>query len=415
MTSNIKLSELIPPHFHELHKHIKNHDYTEYTLPGGRGSCKSSFIGEEIPLLIKRNPKMHALVLRKVGNTLKDSVYNQILWAIDMLGLSNEFKATSSPMQIVYKPTGQTIYFRGLDDPLKTKSIKPKFGYIGILWFEELDQFGGNAEIRSVEQSVKRGGDKFYVFKSFNPPISASNWANGYILENKPDRIVVKSDYRSVPPEWLGTAFYDDAEYLRKSNPKAYEHEYLGVPTGNGGNVFENVTIRKITDDEIKQQFDRIYMGVDWGWYPDVFAWTKMHFDTARRTLYIFDEYRCNKQSNKQTADTLIKEKKVTYSDLIIADSAEPKSIGDYKDYGLYCKPVSKPPGSVEYSMKWLQSLNAIIIDNERCPGTAKEFIEYEYERSKDGEVISGYPDANNHSIDSVRYAMYPVWKRKGQ
>lgn len=358
---------------------------------------------------------MHALVLRKVGNTLKDSVYNQILWAIDMLGLSNEFKATSSPMQIVYKPTGQTIYFRGLDDPLKTKSIKPKFGYIGILWFEELDQFGGNAEIRSVEQSVKRGGDKFYVFKSFNPPISASNWANEYILENKPDRIVVKSDYRTVPPEWLGTAFYDDAEYLRKSNPKAYEHEYLGVPTGNGGNVFENVTIRKITDEEIKQQFDRIYMGIDWGWYPDPFSWTKMHFDTARRTLYIFDEYRCNKQSNKQTANTLIKDKKVTYNDLIIADSAEPKSIGDYKGYGLYCKPVVKGPDSVEYSMKWLQSLNAIIIDAERCPGTAKEFIEYEYERSKDGEIISGYPDVNNHSIDSVRYAMYPVWKRKGQ
>ena len=148
--SDIRLSEIIPPHFREAHKLIREHTYTEITLPGGRGSCKSSFVGEEIPLLMKRNPDMHALVLRKYGNTLKDSVYNQILWAIETLGLSKEFRATVSPMQIKYLPTGQTIYFRGLDDPLKVKSIKPTFGYIGILWFEELDQFAGAEEVRSV-------------------------------------------------------------------------------------------------------------------------------------------------------------------------------------------------------------------------------------------------------------------------
>ena len=170
---DIRLSEVIPPHFYDAHRLIREHAYTEYTFPGGRGSCKSSFVSEEIPLLMKRFPDMHCLVLRKYGNTLKDSVYNQLIWAIEKLGLSSEFRATVSPMQIIYKPTGQTIYFRGLDDPLKVKSIKPKFGYIGILWFEELDQFAGAEEIRSVEQSAKRGGGRFYVFKSFNPPISA--------------------------------------------------------------------------------------------------------------------------------------------------------------------------------------------------------------------------------------------------
>ena len=411
--SDIRLSSIIPPHFHETHRLIRQHTYTEVVLPGGRGSCKSSFVSEEIPLLIKQNPDMHALVLRKYGNTLKDSVFNQILWSIDVLGLAAEFKATVSPMQIIYLPTGQTIYFRGLDDPLKVKSIKPKFGYIGVLWFEELDQFAGAEEIRSVEQSAERGGSTFYVFKSFNPPITRSNWANQYILEEKADRIVVPSNYLSVPPKWLGQKFLDDAEHLKKVNPRAYEHEYLGVPTGTGGNVFENVNARKITDED-RAQFERVYRGIDWGWFPDPFAYNEMYYDSNRCRLLITDEVHCNKKSNRQTADMLFK-RGITSADLLIADSAEPKSIGDYRSYGLSCRAVEKGPDTVEYSMKWLQSLSEIIIDEKRCPETAKEFQQYEYERTKDGEIISGYPDKNNHHIDAVRYALSPVWRKKGR
>ena len=411
--SDIRLSEIIPPHFREAHKLIREHTYTEITLPGGRGSCKSSFVGEEIPLLMKRNPDMHALVLRKYGNTLKDSVYNQILWAIETLGLSKEFRATVSPMQIKYLPTGQTIYFRGLDDPLKVKSIKPTFGYIGILWFEELDQFAGAEEVRSVEQSATRGGNKFYVFKSFNPPISVSNWANKYILEDKPDRIVIKSDYLSVPPEWLGQKFLNDAEHLKSTNERAYQHEYLGIPVGTGGNVFDNVAIREITEDEIKT-FGTILHGVDWGWYPDPFDYVSVAYDPARLALYIFNEYRCNKKSNRETADKLI-EMGVTEDDIIMCDSAEKKSVGDYRSYGLAARAAEKGPGSVDYSMKWLQSLKVIIIDPVRCPAAAKEFSEYEYERNKEGEIISGYPDRDNHSIDATRYATSTIWRKKGK
>ena len=189
----------MPHEIYGAYNVIKCNKDTSSVIVGGRSSCKSSFVSEDIPMLIKKNPNMLCLVLRKVSNTLKDSVYNQILWAIDTLGLAGEFRATLSPMQIVYKPTGQTIYFRGLDDPLKVKSIKPKFGYIGILWFEELDQFHGAEEIRSVEQSSKRGGNQYYTFKSFNPPISSSKSANEYALEDKPGKLVIKSDYRSLP------------------------------------------------------------------------------------------------------------------------------------------------------------------------------------------------------------------------
>ena len=279
---------------------------------------------------------------------------------------------------------------------------------------EELDEFSGEEEIRSVQQSVMRGGSKFVVFKSFNPPISKSNWANKYVRKPKKDALRHKSCYTEVPPDWLGEQFLEDANELKLTNPRAYEHEYLGNPVGTGGEVFDNLVLREISGEEAAR-IDNIYMGIDWGWYPDPYHWSKMHYDSARRTLYIYDEYRANKKSNLETWEYLVENKGVTGYDLITADSAEPKSVEDYRDYGSFCRPAIKGPDSVRYGIKWLQSLKAIVIDPERCPATAKEFSDYEYERSPDGEIISGYPDADNHAIDSVRYAMERVWRRKGQ
>ena len=404
---------VISDNFSSVRRDILNYKHTEYVLSGGRGSTKSSFISIEAIELLKNNPQMHMLVLRQVGNTLRDSVYNQILWAIDTLGLNDEFDMKVSPLEITYKPTGQKIYFRGADDPMKIKSIKVPFGYIGILWFEELDQFKGAENVRSIEQSAIRGGDKAYIFKSFNPPKTANNWANQYIKIPKSNRFVHHSTYKTVPPEWLGKVFIDEAEFLKEVNPQAYEHEYEGVANGNGGNVFDNVVCKEISDSKI-ESFERIYRGVDWGWFPDPYHYSAMAYDPARLTLYIFDEYRCNKKSNRQTANKLI-EKGVPFNQTIICDSAEEKSVSDYRDYGFSARGAEKGPGSVDYSMKWLQSLKQIIIDPVRCPETAKEFLNYEYERDKDGEVISGYPDADNHAIDAVRYAMSPVWKRRGK
>ena len=264
---------------------------------------------------------MHALCCRKVSNTLKDSVFNQLKWAISALDLEDEFTSTVSPIEITYKATGQKIYFRGADDPTKIKSIKPPFGYIGIVWFEELDQFAGPEEIRNIEQSAIRGGDDAYIFKSFNPPKTANNWANKYVKIPKDNQYQLHTTYLDVPKKWLGKTFIEEAEHLREVNYTAYEHEYLGIANGNGGNVFDNVVIREITDEEIKE-FDRIYHGVDWGYYPDKYAYTKSYFDAARRKLYIYDEYCCNKKSNKETYTELVENHGVTPNDLIICDSA---------------------------------------------------------------------------------------------
>lgn len=414
MMSDTRISQIIAEPYHELHRAVREHLYTHYDLSGGRGSLKSSTVSIEVILLILRNSKCHALVMRKVANTLRTSVYSQYLWAVSKLGLDKYFTAHTSPMELIYKPTGQRIIFFGADDAGKLKSIKLPFGYIGITHFEEKDQFSGRAEIRTILQSTMRGGELFWNFESYNPPISASNWANEDSLESRPDRLCHKSTYLDVPREWLGEQFFTEAEILKEQNPRAYEHEYMGVPTGTGGNVFENVTVRGITDEEISR-FDRLYNGVDWGWYPDPFAFNRMHFDAAQRMLYIFDEYHCNKKGNAETAKTLTEEHGITPQDMITADSAEPKSVEDYRSYGLFCRGAEKGPGSVEYSIKWLQSLCGIVIDIKRCPETAKEFLRYEYECSKDGEIISGYPDKDNHHIDAVRYGMSPVWRKRGK
>lgn len=407
-------ANLIAPTFSSVLFDIENREHSEYVFLGGRGSTKSSFISINIIDLIMKNEDMHACVLRQVADTLRSSVYQQIMWAIEALGLSDEFHPTVSPLEITRVSTGQKIYFRGADDPNKIKSIKSPFGYIGILWFEELDQFAGEEAVRKIEQSVIRGGDIAYKFKSFNPPKSAQNWANKYIKVPRPDRLVVKSTYLTVPHRWLGKPFIDDAEFLKETNPIAYENEYMGVANGTGGNVFDNVIIREITDEEISH-FDRLYRGVDWGWYPDPFAYNCMTYISSQHKLIIFDEEHCKKMSNAQTAKLLREKHNVTNNDLLTCDSAENKSIGDYRAYGLMARGAVKGPGSVEYSIKWLQSLNEIVIDNSRCPETAKEFLDYEYERDKEGNVISGYPDKNNHHIDDIRYATERIWKRRGE
>ena len=409
-----KLTDIIAPAFYPVHHDIKRGLHTYYDLYGGRGSTKSSFISVEIILGMVQDPLANAIVFRKVGNTIGTSVFEQLLWAVDVLGMNDLWKQTVSPYKLTYKKTGQVILFRGLDYAKKIKSIKVSKGYIKYCWFEELDEFSGSEEIRSVQQSVLRGGTKFVVFKSFNPPISQKNWANEYVQTPRDGAYRHKSSYLDVNPQWLGEQFLADAEDLKTTNPRAYRHEYLGIPVGTGGEVFDNLQIREIPKEELSR-FDNIFMGIDWGWYPDPFHWAKMHYDSARRTLFVFDEFRANKMSNAETWGNLVALKGVTGEDLITADSAEPKSVGDYRGYGALCRPAIKGPDSVRYGIKWLQSLKAIVIDPVRCPYTAKEFAEYEYERTGNDEVISAFPDVANHSIDAVRYAMERVWRRKAE
>ena len=399
--------------FLDVYRDIKNRRHTEYLFFGGRGSTKSSFVSLVTLYLLVNNRDMHALAVRQVANTLRDSVYNQFIWAIGELGLTDQFKSTTSPLEIEYKPTGQKIFFRGADDPGKLKSIKPSFGAISILWMEELDQFTGPESVRKIEQSVIRGTDDAFIFKSFNPPRTQNSWVNRYIKIPKLSQYQHFSTYLEVPTEWLGRVFLDEAEHLKNVNPDAYDHEYMGNANSAGGMVFENVTVRKITDEEIAQ-FDHVMHGLDFGFYPDPAHYSRVHYDKARLTLYVFGEVRRWKTSNQLLWDALV-EYGLKPEDLLICDSAEPKSVADLRAYGAMARGAEKGPTSVLYSIKWLQSQKSIVIDNERAPYSAEEFLSYEYERTKDDEIISAFPDRNDHAISAIRYATNLQWRRRGE
>ena len=405
----VNIASLVSPAFDDAFWDIQQHGHTFYWFAGGRGSTKSSFVGVDIPLLLMQHPRCHAVVLRKVRNTIKNSVYPQIEWGIEQLGVLDRYKFITSPHEITYTPTGQKILFFGLDDPAKVKSIKLPFGYVGIVWFEELDQFSGMEEIRNVLQSLLRGGSTYWVFCTYNPPKSRNNWVNEEILTDDADRFVHHSTYLQVPRDWLGEQFILEAEKLKAKSEVLYRHEYLGEVTGTGGAVFDNVEDMAMSD-ELVGNFDRLYYGLDFGFAVDPLAFVGMHYDTKHEDLYIFDEIYQQKLTNAKAAQMILQK---IGNKHIIADSAEPKSIAEMKAAGVFISGAKKGPDSVDYGVKWLQGRRRIYIDKRRCPNTYREFVSYEYERNRAGQYISAYPDANNHAIDAVRYGLWRVMQRQ--
>lgn len=410
-----RLTDLIIPEYYAAHAAIWDGGYNEYLGDGGRGSLKSTFAAEELCLLIMRKPEIHGVVLRKVGNTLATTVWPEYNRVLERLGVRHLWRSKKSPFRLEYLPTGQTIQFFGLDDPGKLKSLAVDFGYVGVVHFEEFDQYDGPEEIRSVEQSLLRGGPFSFTFKTFNAPAMARHWVNRYKREHKAGQFQHHTTYLTTPPEWLGRRFLDDAEELKQRDPVAYAHEYLGEVVGVGDQVFGNIELRPITSAEIAG-FDRRYCGLDWGWYPDPNQFNEMAYDAARRTLYIFAEHRANREKDEDLAKVLL-----PWIDReIIADSAGNKSIATLRDLGFRkmrgCYKYSRNGGtSVTDGIKWLQQRTAIVIDPQRCPHAAREFSEYAYPRDKkSGDVLQQYIDADNHAIDAVRYAMEPVWQHRG-
>ena len=401
------------------------HEYTEYTLTGGRGSCKSSFISLCIIILIVMFPQFNALIIRKNANTLRTSVYEQIVWAIEKLGLRGRFKipkSETSALPIVYRRkngTKQYIIFRGCDNSEKIKSIKIAQGYFGLIWFEEKTEFTP-AEIQNVKVSAMRGGSQFYVFESYNPPSAKRHWCNTDARTPKKDRVVFHTTYLDIPREWLGEAILNEIEHTKNTNERAYRNIFLGEATGTGLNVFENVELREITDEEIAA-FDFFYSGIDWGYYPDPFAFSTSSYNAAKQTLYIFDELYLNKRGNyeafKDLAEHMEAHGMSIATDRITADSAEPKSVADFRSWGGNVRGAVKGIGSRDASFKWLQGLRRIVIDPARCPRIADEFTLYEHEIDKrTGEVMSGYPGGQpDHGIDTIRYALEEVWRHAGE
>lgn len=417
----VSAADLCIPRFHDVLGDVMAHGHTHYWLHGGRGSTKSSFISFCIVLLVVAFPYANACVVRRFSNTLRDSVYQQVLWAVEALGLSAYFKAKLSPMEIVYLPTGQRIVFRGADDPLKLKGVKFTRGYCAVTWFEELDQFDGIEAVRSILNSLRRGGEDFWIFYSYNPPKTMWSWANVECIERRrrADTLVRRSSYLDVVearPGWLGAPFIEEAEYLREENEHAWRWEYLGEVTGTGGAVFDNIVEARLTDERVRG-FERVRNGVDWGWFPDPWRFVRCGWEPGARRLTVFEEHSANKTMPADTGRIVVDA--LTYADetgaepyfhdqMVWCDDTPDSKVQMAtwrRELGIRVHPARKARMR-RISYDWLAGLREIVIDPARCPRTFEEFTCKEFLRDRDGRWIDEIPDGDDHSIDAVRYAM---------
>ena len=408
MTEVKRLSQLIPSHFHDLWRATKDNSILNIVAKGGRGSGKSSDTAIIIAQLIMRYP-VNALILRKIDNTLASSVFEQIKWAINEMQVSHLFQVKVSPMEIIYKPRGNKMIFRGAQNPERIKSLKDARFPFTIAWIEELAEFKTEDEVTTITNSLLRGeldDGLFYKFYyTYNPPKRKQSWVNKkYETSFQPDNTFVHhSTYMNNP--YIAKEFIKEAEGARERNEMRYRWEYLGEAIGSGVVPFNNLQIESIPQD-LYDTFDNIRNAVDFGYATDPLAFVRWHYDKKKRIIYAMDEYYGVQISNREFANWL--HKKAYQSDDIYADSAEPKSIAELKkEHGVKrIKGVKKGKDSVEYGEQWLDDLQAIVIDPKRTPNIAREFENIDYETDKDGNVKPRLEDKDNHTIDATRYAL---------
>ncbi|PKF28963.1 PBSX family phage terminase large subunit [Macrococcoides caseolyticum] len=414
MTTLINLSDLIPKHFHTIWKAAKDPSILNIICKGGRGSGKSSDVAHIILQLIMRYP-LNAVVIRKVDNTLVTSVYEQIKWAIEQQQVSHLFKVMKSPLEIQYIPRGNKIIFRGAQNPERLKSLKDsKFPY-AIAWIEELAEFKTEDEVTTITNSLLRGeldnGLFYKFFFTYNPPKRKTSWVNKKYetVFQPPNTFVHHSTYLDNP--YIAQAFKDEAEAQRIKNEKRYRWEYLGEAIGSGVVPFDNLEFREIPDKEYNT-FDNFRQGVDYGYATDPLAFVRWHYDKKRNTIYAMEEIYGVKMSNKKLSENMYKIKAEEHHTI---SEVSPKDIDELKfEHGIYnIKQAKKGPGSVEYGEKWLDDLDAIVIDPKRTPNIAREFENIDYETDRDGNPKARLVDVDNHTIDATRYAFENDMKKR--
>lgn len=416
MIEKISLKEKIKPSFYSVARATMNPKILHIACKGGRGSGKSSDIALLIIILVKHFA-VNAVCIRKTDNTLEQSVYEQLKWAISELGLTSEFKFNKSPLRITYIPRGNYIVFRGAQNPERIKSLKDSRFPFAIGWIEELAEFKTEDEVKTITNSLLRGeladGLFYKFFYSYNPPKRKHSWVNKkYESRFQPENTFVHaSTYKDNP--FIAKEFIEEAEATRERSEKRYRWEYLGEAIGSGVAPFENLVFRKITDEEIAR-FDNIRQGNDFGYANDPLAFVRWHYDKKKRVIYAIDEIHGVKISNRELAERI--REKGYQSQMITCDSAEPKSIDELKlqlNIPLV-QGAKKGPDSREYGERWLDDLDAIVIDPERTPNIAREFESADYAVDRDGNPKPKLEEVNDHTIDATRYAFEDDMRQPG-
>lgn len=406
-TVRVSLKEIVGGGY----KTFWNYEGRYRVVKGGRGSKKSTTTALNIIYRMMQFPQANTLVVRKVFKDHKDSTYAQLKWAIRRLKVEHLWEWTKSPLEIRYKPTGQKILFRGLDDPMSVTSITVDVGFLCWAWFEEAYQILNEDDFNKVDMSIRGELPPGYfkqITLSFNP-WNEKHWLKRRFFDVQDNNILaLTTNYKCN--EFLGDDDRQLFDWMKKNNLRRYKIEGLGEWGIAEGAIFTNWREFAFDRFEIaKREGIKSAFGLDFGFTTDPSALACSLVDIKKRELYIFDEMYKPGLLNNEIAETITD---MGYrKELIIADSAEQKSIAELRKYGLKkIKPAEKGPDSIKAGIQFLQQFTIFI--HPKCSNAAMEFSNYVWDKNKDGKLINKPIDEYNHFIDALRYSMEPIKKR---
>ena len=370
---------------------------------GSRASKKSKTTALWYIVNMMKYHKANLLVVRKSYRTLKDSCFTELRWAIHRLGVDDFWDYRLNPLEIIYKPTGQKIYFRGLDDPLKVTSITVDVGSLCWLWIEEAYEISKEADFDMLDESIRGqvDGDLFkQVTVTFNP-WNERHWLKRRFFDNPdPDTLAITTNY--LCNEWLDKADFAVFERMKQYNPRRYNVAGLGNWGVVEGVVYERWKEEAFSLTDLPKDVQSAF-GLDFGYTNDPSALFCGYISIEQKRLFVWDELYKKGLSNKAIYDEI---DRLGYTkERITADCAEPKSIDELKGLGIRrIEAAKKGKDSVNNGIQWIQDLEIII--HPRCVNFLLEISLYSWRKDKFGKALNEPEDDNNHLMDAMRYAL---------
>lgn len=368
---------------------------------GSRGSKKSKTAALNMITRIVKYPLSNGLCVRRYGNTLRDSMFSDLKWAVHQLQLDAWWEFSVSPMQAIYKPTGQKILFRGLDDGMKITSISVDHGVLNFVWIDEAYEIRED-DFNKLDMSIRGELPEGYfkqITLTFNP-WSANSWLKKRFFDKPSDDILALTTTWKCN-EWLGDDDRKLFEEMRLNNPRRYRIEGDGEWGIAEGLIYENVEIKDYDVDALRQSGLKPAYGLDFG-YTDPNAFAAMLIDNDKKVIYIFDEFYKTGITNKQIAEEI--KRKGYGSEHIICDCAEPKSIAELQDEGIRAEPSRKGRDSVTHGIQLIQNYKIIV--HSRCVDFTKEISNYCWAKDRDGKPTDKPDHEFSHGMDAMRYGV---------
>lgn len=397
---NISLQELVGKSYNRFW-HFKGR---YRVVKGSRASKKSKTAALWYIANMMKYPDANTLVVRKTANSLRGSCFAELIWAIHRLQVGEYWKISESALELTYKPTGQKIYFRGLDDPFKVTSITVAKGTLCWLWIEEAYEILHEKDFNTLDESIRGevpGGLFKQVTITFNP-WNEMHWLKSRFFDTVDSNILaLTTNYKCN--EWLDASDLQLFEDMKTNRPKRYKVAGLGEWGITDGVIFDNWKVEDLSSKT--NDFTNVYNGLDFGFSSDPNAYIRFHVDQAQKKIYIIDEFYKTAMQNEELALEL--GARMRQGEFITCDNADPKSIADLCRRGVHAIASVKGPDSVNFGIQFLQGYD-IIIDT-RCGWFKKEISNYRWLKDKFGNTLKKPVDKNNHLLDALRYGSEPL------